>query len=70
MFWGLISLSLIMVLSAGFTYVTAGDNPEKVSKATKTLIYAAVAIGVALLARAIPLIVGDFIGITGDLSVC
>jgi hypothetical protein len=62
MFYGLIALSLIMIVLAGFNYVTAGDNSEKVSKATKMILYAAIGVGVALLARAIPLIVSNFLG--------
>lgn len=62
MFYGLIALSVIMVVIAGFNYVTAGDNAEKVSKANKMILYAAVGIAVALLAKGIPLIVADFLG--------
>jgi hypothetical protein len=71
LFYGLIALSVIMIVIAGYHYVTAGDNSEKVSKANKTILYAAIGIGVALLARAIPLIVGNFLGAdTGSLSAC
>jgi hypothetical protein len=71
-FYGLIALSLIMIVVAGFNYVTAGDNSEKVSKANKMILYAAIGIGVALLARGIPLIVGSFLGVgnTTGLTAC
>jgi hypothetical protein len=62
LFYGLIALSIIMVVIAGFNYVTAGDNAEKVSKANKMILYAAIGIAVALLARGIPLIVANFLG--------
>ena len=62
MFYGLIALSIIMVVVAGFNYVTAGDNAEKVSKANKMILYAAIGIAVALLAKGIPLIVANFLG--------
>jgi hypothetical protein len=70
LFYGLIALSLIMIIVAGFNYVTAGDNSEKVSKATKMILYAAIGIGVALLAKAVPLIVGNFLGASGNLGAC
>ena len=59
MFWVLMSVSVIMVLWAAYTYLTAGEDTEKVHKATKTLTYAAVAIVVALIALAFPDIVGS-----------
>lgn len=65
MFYGLIVLSLIMIVVAGFNYVTAGDNSEKVSKATKMIVFAAIGLAVALLAKAIPSIVANFLGATG-----
>src|SRR5581483_7133984 len=61
LFYALIALSGIMILIAGFNYVTAGDDSEKVSRATKMITYAAIGIGVALLARAIPNIVENFL---------
>jgi len=71
-FYALIALSLIMIVIAGFNYVTAGDNSEKVSRANKMILYAAVGIGVALLAKGIPLIVGNFLNIsdTTSLTAC
>jgi hypothetical protein len=72
-FYGLIALSLIMIVIAGFNYVTAGDNSEKVSKANKMILYAAIGIAVALLAKGIPIIVGNFLNVsnaTSSLSAC
>jgi hypothetical protein len=71
-FYGLIALSLIMIVIAGFNYVTAGDSSEKVSKANKMILYAAIGIAVALLAKGIPLIVGNFLNVssTTSLSAC
>ena len=58
-FWIVLVVSVIMVLYAAFTYVTAGDDTEKTSKARRTLTYAAVGIAVALLSTALPDIVGS-----------
>ena len=66
LFWLLIALTLVMVVVAAYTYLTSGGESEKVSKAGKTLMYAAIAVAVALLAKGIPAIVGDFFGIAGS----
>jgi hypothetical protein len=57
MFWILISLAIIMIFWAAYIYLTAGDDTEKVHKATKTITYAAVAVIVALLAKGFPTLV-------------
>lgn len=61
-FWLLIVLTIIFVLVAAFRYLTAAGDPEKVKAAGSTLLYAAVAVVVALLAKGLPLIVSTFIG--------
>lgn len=65
-FYLLIILTIIFVLYAAFKYLTAGGDPEKVKAAGSILLYAVIAIVVALLAKGIPLIVSSFIG--GGLS--
>ncbi len=69
MFWILMTVSAIMVLYGGFLYVTARADAERVSKAHKTILYAAVGIGVALLAGAFPTVVSSLFGTPG-VSVC
>jgi heme/copper-type cytochrome/quinol oxidase subunit 2 len=68
-FYFLIVLAVIFVLIAAFKYLTAAGDPEKVKGAGNMLLYTAVAVGVALLARAIPLIVGSFLG-AGTITSC
>jgi len=68
-FYFLIAFAVIFVIVAAFKYLTAGGDPEKVKSAGNTLLYAAVAVGVALLARAVPLVVGSFLG-AGSISSC
>ena len=65
-FWLLIILTIIFVLFAAFKYLTAGGDPEKVKSAGSILLYAAIAVIVALIAKGLPLIVSSFIG--GGLS--
>lgn len=64
-FYFLIVIAVIFVIVAAFKYLTAAGDPEKVKSAGATLLYAAIAIGVALLARAVPLVVGSFLGASG-----
>lgn len=61
MFWILLALSVVLILIAAYEYLTSAGDPEKVSKATKIITYAVVAIVVAFLARGFPAIVGSVI---------
>jgi uncharacterized membrane protein len=61
-FWLLIVFTIIFVLYAAFLYLTAAGDPEKVKAASHTLLYAAVAVVVALIAKGLPMIVSGFIG--------
>lgn len=65
----LIVLAVIFILIAAFRYLTAQGNPESVSKANQSLIFAAVAVGVAIVAKAIPAIVSGFLG-AGAITAC
>ena len=64
LFTFLIVLAVLFVVLAAYRYLTASGDPEKVKGASSTLIYAAVAIVVALLARSIPLIVGSLFNVS------
>ncbi|MBI3589314.1 MAG: hypothetical protein HY093_02780 [Candidatus Liptonbacteria bacterium] len=57
----LIILAVIFVIMAAFKYLTAGGDAEKVSAANKQILYAAIAVAVGLLARAVPFIVQSII---------
>jgi len=71
MFWGLLVLSVAMFLVGGYMYATASGDPEKVGRANKTLLYAAIAVVVALVARGIPLLIGTFFGVDANsLTAC
>lgn len=66
LFYGLIALSIVVVVIAAFNYVLANGDAEKVSKANKMILYAMIGIAVALLAKGIPLIVGSFFGVAAS----
>jgi cytochrome b subunit of formate dehydrogenase len=70
MFWGLIVLSVAMFLVGGYMYATATGDAEKVSKANKTLLYAAIAVVVALVALGAPMLIGSFFHVTSGLNAC
>lgn len=54
-------VAVMFVIFAAFTYLTAGGDPEKVGKAKDQIIYAAVAIIVALLAISLKSIIESFL---------
>lgn len=70
MFWLLIVLSIAMALAAAYIYATSNGDPDKVSKAGKTLLYVAIAVAVALIAEGVPYIVSSFIGGGLNSGVC
>lgn len=61
LFWLLIVLASVFIIWAAFTYLTAGGDPEKVKTANHRVIYAAVAVVVAVLAKAIPSVICNFL---------
>jgi hypothetical protein len=62
MFQALMAVSVVMVVIAAYKYLTSGGDPNKVSSATKTITYAAVAIVVALVAKSFAPIVSSMVG--------
>ncbi len=64
-----IVVAVIFVILAAFKYLTAGGDPEKVKAANHALIYAFIAVVVALIARFVPAITGNFIG-SGSITPC
>jgi hypothetical protein len=56
-FYLMMAVAVFMIIWAGISFATHGDNPEEVGKARNKILYAAVGVAVALLARAIPTLV-------------
>ena len=65
LFYFLIILAIIFVVIAAFRYLFAAGDPEKVKSAGHMLIYAAVAVAVGLIAKAVPGLVITLMGATG-----
>lgn len=62
-------VAAIFIIIAAFKYLTAQGDPEKVGEARQMVIYAVIAIAVALLALVIDNIVGSFIGVEPPVDV-
>ena len=62
-FTGLIIFSVFFVIFAAFQFVTAGGDPAGVLQARQKLIWAAVGIIVALIARALPTVIRSATGL-------
>ena len=62
----LLIIAVVMILFAALKFLTAGGNDEAVAGARKNLTFALVGVAVALLARSLVYVVGNFIaGTTG-----
>lgn len=59
-------ISIFMILMAAYTYLTAQAEPEKIKNATNQIIWASVAIVVALLAVSVNVIIKNFIDEKGS----
>ncbi len=60
-------VAAIFIIIAAFKYLTAQGDPEKVGTARQMVIYAVIAIAVALLSLVIENIVASFLGAEGEL---
>lgn len=58
----LMIIAVIFIFYAAYLYLTAGGDPEKVKTATKQLVFAAIAIGVALIAQGVKFVVSQLLG--------
>ena len=62
LFWALIVFAVIMVLLAAYGYVSSGGDPDKTKAASQKLLYAAIAVVVAIIAVGFPDLVSSFLG--------
>lgn len=69
LFYFLIILAVIFIIVAAFKYLTAAGEPDKVKEASHMLLYAVIAIIVGIVAKAVPGLVGSFMG-TGTAVTC
>ncbi len=57
----LIAASVVMIIVAAFNFLGSGGDQEKVTKAKQQIIYAVIAVAVAILATGIIKLVQDFL---------
>jgi hypothetical protein len=62
-FLAVVAIAMIMIFIGAFNIVTAGGSPEKVNTGRSYIIFAAVGIIVALIAKLIPVIAKNIIGL-------
>lgn len=60
-----IPLAVLLILWAGFLFLTSGGNPQKVNQAKATLLWTIVGFSILLLSKGIILAICDFFGATG-----
>jgi len=58
----LMAVAVIFIIMAAWTFLTAGGNPDSVTKARQMLIYALVGVAVAILARGLPIMIETLLG--------
>ena len=56
------SVAIVVIIIAGFNLATGGDDPEKISRSKKAIIYALVGLALAVSTEAIVLTVLNVIG--------
>ncbi len=61
MFGIILALAVIFILYAAFLYLTSGGDEEKVGTAKKYLVYAIIAVAVAVLSKGIVMVVQSFL---------
>ena len=62
-FTAFLIIAVIFVILAAFKYLTSGGDPEKVKAASRSFLFAAIAIGVALLSISIRYLVQNLLGV-------
>jgi hypothetical protein len=66
-------IAVIMLLYGAFKFFTAGGNDDQVATARKFITYALVGVAVAILAKSLVFVVGNFVtttGVQGGLFAC
>ncbi len=67
----LVILTVIFVLFAAYNYLTSGGEEEKIKEANHQLLYAAIALIVAILSKAVPMFAAAILGTgTGSVPIC
>lgn len=65
-FMGIMFVAVVYIVLAAYNYLTASGDPKKVDKANNMLLYAVIGVVVAVLAKNIPRIAADIVGVDFD----
>ena len=57
----LMAVAGVLIILAGWTFLTAGGNPDSVVKARQMLVFALVGVAVAVLAKGLPYLIKNFL---------
>ena len=57
-----LTIAVLFLIFAGFQFITAGGDPEKLNKARSSLFYGAIGVGVAVMARGLVSFVRGLLG--------
>jgi len=63
MFVGFMLLAIVILIFAGWQFISSGGNPQNVGKARSTLLWAGIAVAIAVAARGIPFVVKSILGV-------
>lgn len=66
LFMGIMFVAVVYIVIAAYNYLSASGDPKKVDKANHMLLYAVIGVVVAVLAKNIPRIAADIVGINLD----
>lgn len=66
LFLGIMFVAVVYIIIAAYNYLSASGDPKKVDKANHMLLYAVIGVIVAVLAKNIPRIAADIVGINLD----
>jgi magnesium-transporting ATPase (P-type) len=63
LFTGLMIMSVIMLIVAGYKYLFSGGSEENTGAARKTIVYAVIGIAVAMVSKAVPFLIQSVLGV-------
>lgn len=69
LFTAAIIFSIVLVLWAAIEYMRSAGDPAKVKASTNRLVYAAIGVAVAILARTVPIFVGSVLNVSGGTDI-
>lgn len=65
-----LAVGIIFVIIGAITYMTSGGDTGKVGEANKKILYAAVGMAIAMIAKGFPMIIAELVGESGDVNAC